>query len=152
MTSSSAGYHATPMPPGTSPPDLGLRSTPDQNVSLVEFRGQPVILAFYPEDWSPICCDQVALYQEVLPRIPEVQRGALEDLGGWHLEPSVIREGSEPAFPLACRLRARVRWVVQYGDYESNAGDGPAALLGSRTGPRNEPAPVRLAQYTWCRT
>jgi len=36
-------------------------------VSLAEFRGQPVILAFYPEDWSPVCSDQMALYQEVLP-------------------------------------------------------------------------------------
>jgi peroxiredoxin len=36
-------------------------------VSLGEFRGQPVILAFYPEDWSPVCSDQMGLYQEVLP-------------------------------------------------------------------------------------
>jgi len=34
---------------------------------LSEFRGQPVILAFYPEDWSPVCSDQLALYQAVLP-------------------------------------------------------------------------------------
>jgi peroxiredoxin len=36
-------------------------------VSLAQFRGQLVILAFYPEDWSPVCSDQMALYQEVLP-------------------------------------------------------------------------------------
>jgi peroxiredoxin len=36
-------------------------------VSLAELRGQPVILAFYPEDWSPVCSDQMALYQELLP-------------------------------------------------------------------------------------
>jgi peroxiredoxin len=36
-------------------------------VSLSQFRGQPVILAFYPADWSPVCTDQLALYQEVLP-------------------------------------------------------------------------------------
>jgi peroxiredoxin len=34
---------------------------------LSEFRGQPVILAFYPEDWSPVCSDQLGLYQAVLP-------------------------------------------------------------------------------------
>ena len=59
--------HATPLAPGTAAPDFALLSTPDQKISLAEFRGQPVILAFYPEDWSPVCSDQMALYQEVLP-------------------------------------------------------------------------------------
>src|SRR6266487_3128180 len=67
MTSSSLTHHATPLPPGTKAPDFELPSTPDQKVSLFDFLGQPVILAFYPEDWSPVCSDQMALYQEVLP-------------------------------------------------------------------------------------
>ena len=53
--------------PGTPAPDFTLLSTPDQSVSLSEFRGQPVILAFYPADWSPVCGDQMALYNEILP-------------------------------------------------------------------------------------
>jgi peroxiredoxin len=57
----------TPLPPGTKAPDFELPSTPDQTVSLAELRGRPVILAFYPEDWSPVCSDQMALYQELLP-------------------------------------------------------------------------------------
>ena len=52
---------------GQPAPDFTLRATPDQSVSLSEFRGQPVILAFYPADWSPVCGDQMALYNEVLP-------------------------------------------------------------------------------------
>jgi peroxiredoxin len=68
----------TPLPPGTSAPDFELHSTPDQTVSLADFRGQPVILAFYPEDWSPVCSDQMALYQEVLP---EFQKFGAELLG-----------------------------------------------------------------------
>jgi len=67
MTDSRVVSQATPLPPGTEAPDFELASTPDQKVSLSEFRGQPVILAFYPEDWSPVCSDQMALYQEVLP-------------------------------------------------------------------------------------
>jgi peroxiredoxin len=59
--------HATPLPPGSNAPDFELPSTPDQTVSLDELRGQPVILAFYPEDWSPVCSDQLALYQQLLP-------------------------------------------------------------------------------------
>jgi peroxiredoxin len=50
-----------PLPPGTKAPDFELPSTPDQTVSLADFRGQPVILAFYPEDWSPVCSDQMAM-------------------------------------------------------------------------------------------
>src|SRR6266566_2984234 len=53
--------------PGTPAPDFTLQSTPDHSVSLSEFRGHPVILAFYPADWSPVCGDQMALYNEVLP-------------------------------------------------------------------------------------
>jgi len=59
--------HGPPLPPGTEAPDFELLATPDQTLSLAEFRGRRVILAFYPEDWSPVCSDQMALYEEVLP-------------------------------------------------------------------------------------
>src|ERR1700730_5637498 len=58
---------------GTVAPDFSLRSTPDQSVSLSEFRGRPVILAFYPADWSPVCGDQMALYNEMLGEFQEFQ-------------------------------------------------------------------------------
>jgi peroxiredoxin len=44
-----------------------LHTTPDQSVSLHDFHGRPVILAFYPADWSPVCGDQLALYNELMP-------------------------------------------------------------------------------------
>src|SRR5271170_3438554 len=52
---------------GTPAPEFSLPVTPDQKLSLKELRGRPVILAFYPADWSPVCGDQMALYNEVLP-------------------------------------------------------------------------------------
>ena len=51
--------------PATQAPDFSLRSTPDQFLSLRELRGHPVVLAFYPADWSPVCGDQLALYNEL---------------------------------------------------------------------------------------
>jgi peroxiredoxin len=57
--------------PGTPAPDFSLRSTPDQWLTLNEFRGQPVVLAFYPADWSPVCGDQMALYNEMLPEFQQ---------------------------------------------------------------------------------
>ncbi len=66
-TNVSPPHHDAPLPSGTVAPDFELPSTPDQKVMLSEFRGQPVILVFYPEDWSPVCSDQLGLYQAVFP-------------------------------------------------------------------------------------
>lgn len=52
--------------PGQVAPDFTLNVTPDQKLSLRELRGRPVILAFYPADFSPVCGDQMALYNEIL--------------------------------------------------------------------------------------
>jgi len=52
---------------GTSAHPFTLCSTPDQKVSLSDFKGENLILAFYPADWSPVCSDQMAIYNEILP-------------------------------------------------------------------------------------
>jgi peroxiredoxin len=59
------------LPAGAKAPDFALAVSPDKKVSLSDFRGQTVILAFYPADWSPVCGDQMALYNEVLPEFQE---------------------------------------------------------------------------------
>jgi peroxiredoxin len=69
---------ASLLTPGTQAPEFTLHVTPDQQLSLSELRGRPVILAFYPADWSPVCGDQMALYNEVLP---EFQKYNAELLG-----------------------------------------------------------------------
>ena len=66
------------LPSGSQAPDFTLAATPDQKISLSDFRGRPVILAFYPADWSPVCGDQMSLYNEVLP---EFKRFNAELLG-----------------------------------------------------------------------
>lgn len=53
------------LPIGTIAPDFELYSTPDQKLRLGELRDKKVILAFYPADWSPVCGDQMSLYNEV---------------------------------------------------------------------------------------
>jgi peroxiredoxin len=57
---------AAALAPGAAAPDFTLHTTPDQGIALREFRGRPVILAFYPADWSPVCGDQMTLYNELL--------------------------------------------------------------------------------------
>jgi peroxiredoxin len=63
---------------GTKAPDFTLHVTPDQALSLRVFAGRRVILAFYPADWSPVCGDQMSLYNHVLP---EFRRNGAELLG-----------------------------------------------------------------------
>ena len=52
---------------GTVAPNFTLRVTPDQDLTLSDLKGKNVIIAFYPADWSPVCGDQVTLYNELLP-------------------------------------------------------------------------------------
>jgi peroxiredoxin len=129
MTSSTVAHPATPLPPGTQPPDIELPSTPDQKVSLSEFRGQPVILAFYPEDWSPVCSDQMALYQEVLP---EFQRFGAELLGisvdgVWsHL---AFAKDRNLHFPLLADFEPKGEVARAYQVYRSKEGTSERALF-----------------------
>src|SRR5580765_8603049 len=64
--------------PGTPAPDFELPTSSQKQIRLSDFRGKPVVLAFYPADWSPVCGDQMALYNELLD---EFQRLDAELLG-----------------------------------------------------------------------
>lgn len=66
------------LPRGTPAPPFKLNVTPDQKLALSDLKGRRVILAFYPADWSPVCGDQLALYNQVLP---EFRRHGAELLG-----------------------------------------------------------------------
>jgi peroxiredoxin len=60
--------------PGSPAPDFTLPDQDGNRVTLSAFRGQTVVLVFYPSDFSPVCTDQLSIYQEVLPELEE--RGA----------------------------------------------------------------------------
>jgi peroxiredoxin len=128
MTSAGGDHGAAPLPPGTEAPDFELPSTPDQTVSLVEFRGRPVILVFYPEDWSPVCSDQLALYQQLLP---EFQRFNAELLaisvdGVWsHL---AFAKDRNLHFPLLADFEPKGEVARTYQVYRAKAGTSERAL------------------------
>lgn len=52
--------------PASIAPDFTLPSTIDNSISLNDLRGKPVILVFYPGDFTPVCGDQLSLYNELL--------------------------------------------------------------------------------------
>jgi peroxiredoxin len=56
---------------GEQAPDFTLRNQDGEKVSLSDFRGRKVMLVFYPGDFSPVCGDQLSIYQEVKPEIEE---------------------------------------------------------------------------------
>ena len=120
---------ARPLSRGTEAPDFELPSTPDQKVSLADFRGQPVILAFYPEDWSPVCSDQMALYQEVLP---EFRRFNAELLGisvdgAWcHL---AFAKDRNLHFPLLADFEPKGEVSRAYDAYRAKDGTSERALF-----------------------
>ena len=115
--------------PGVEAPDFSLHSTPDQLVSLSDFRGQPVILAFYPADWSPVCGDQMALYNEILPeftRLGAELLGISVD-GSWcHLAFSKDRQ---LRFPLLADFEPKGAVARSYGVYRASEGHSERALF-----------------------
>ncbi len=115
--------------PGTAAPDFILHSTPDQAVALQDFRGQPVILAFYPADWSPVCSDQMVLYNEVLPefhRFHAALLGISVD-GVWCHR--AFAEQSKLHFPLLADFEPKGAVARAYGVYRAQDGTSERALF-----------------------
>jgi peroxiredoxin len=114
--------------PGASAPNFRLRVTPDQFLSLADLAGKPVILAFYPADWSPVCGDQMALYNQVLP---EFRRLGAELLGisvdgAWCHE--AFAKDRRLHFPLLSDFEPKGAVARQYGAYRDGEGVCERAL------------------------
>lgn len=120
---------AAALPMGTAAPEFTLHTTPDQTVSLTDFRGQPVILAFYPADWSPVCGDEMALFNEILP---EFRRYNAELLGisvdgVWcHL---AFARDRKLRFPLLADFEPKGGVARRYGVYRRQEGVTERALF-----------------------
>jgi peroxiredoxin len=121
--------HSALLPAGAHAPDFTLHATPDQTVSLSEFRGRTVILAFYPADWSPVCGDQMALYNEVLPEFHKLGAdliGISVD-GAWcHAAFSAARK---LRFPLLSDFEPKGAVARAYGVYRPHDGHSERALF-----------------------
>src|SRR6266700_4603499 len=129
MSTPATAHHATPLPPGKEAPDFELSATPDQKVMLSEFRGQPVILAFYPEDWSPVCSDQLALYQAVLPEFRKFNAeliGISVDSVWSHL---AFAKDRHLRFPLLADFEPKGDLARAYHVYRAHDGTSERALF-----------------------
>ena len=98
-------------------------------MSLSDFRGRAVILVFYPEDWSPVCSDQLALYQELLPEFQDFDAEllGLSVDGIWsHL---AFAEDRNLHFPLLSDFEPKGEVARAYGVYRSSDGTSERALF-----------------------
>ena len=114
---------------GTAAPDFTLYVTPDQTLSLSEFRGKPLILAFYPADWSPVCSDQMALYNEILPEFRKYKADLLGISvdGCWcHF---AFSQNRHLHFPLLSDFEPKGAVAKKYGAYREPTGVCERALF-----------------------
>src|SRR5207248_5578943 len=115
--------------PGKLAPNFSLNSTPDQKVSLKDFRGQPVILAFYPADWSPVCTDQLSLYAMVMPEFKKFNAELLAisvDNIWSHL---AFVKDRKLNFPVLADFEPKGGFSRNYGAYKEKIGASTRALL-----------------------
>ena len=115
--------------PGTPAPDFELHSTPDQTVALRELRGRPVVLVFYPADWSPVCGDQLALYNECLSEFQRLnaQIVGISVDGVWCHR--AFSENRKLHFPLLSDFEPKGEVARAYGVYDETTGECERALF-----------------------
>jgi len=114
---------------GAAAPDFTLFSTPERTTSLREFRNRVVILAFYPADWSPVCGDQMALYNEILPEFREygAELLGISVDGVWCHK--AFAEQRKLHFPLLADFEPKGAMARKYGVYREADGTTERALF-----------------------
>jgi peroxiredoxin len=114
---------------GAVAPAFALPSSPEQTVKLSELRGRPVVLVFYPADWSPVCGDQVALYNELLTEFQSfgAQLLGISVDGVWcH---AAFATNRKLQFPLLADFEPKGAVARQYGAFEETGGFCKRALV-----------------------
>jgi peroxiredoxin len=114
---------------GERAPEFALHSTPDQLVRLEEFRGSSLIMAFYPADWSPVCTDQMALYNEILPEFKHLGAelvGISIDHAWCHV---AFAQSRNLHFPLLADFHPKGEVAQRYGVYNDGIGMSERALF-----------------------
>jgi len=114
---------------GAKAPDFELNATPDQKVRLADFKGKNVILAFYPADWSPVCSDQMVLYNETLKYFSKHNAqviGISVDSVWCHL---AFSQDRNLHFPLLADFEPKGAVSKAYGVYDERVGESKRALF-----------------------
>lgn len=114
---------------GTSAPDFELYATPDQKLKLSDLKGKRVVLVFYPADWSPVCGDQIALYNEMLNFFQKYNAqiiGISVDSKWCHL---AFEKNRNIHFPLLADFEPKGKVSQLYDAYNEEEGHSKRALF-----------------------
>jgi peroxiredoxin len=113
---------------GVKAPDFALLATPDQKVSLSEFDG-PVVLIFYPADWSPVCSDELSVFGAAKKLFDDhgAQLLGISVDGPWCHE--VFKEERHVPFPLLADANPHAHVAKAYGVYRDADGTSERALF-----------------------
>lgn len=114
---------------GTPAPDFQLNCTPDQTLKLSDLRGKKVILAFYPADWSPVCSDEMSLYNETRKMFEKYNAevvGISVDSKWCHL---AFSKSKNIHFPLLADFQPKGQVSKEYGAYNEEKGTSLRALF-----------------------
>lgn len=115
--------------PGTKAPDFTLKQSPKQPLSLADLKGKPTVLVFYPADWSPVCGDELALFNEVLPEFQryDAQVVGISVDGPWCHK--AYAESRNLQFPLLADFEPKGAVSRKYGAYRDQDGVSERALF-----------------------
>jgi peroxiredoxin len=108
--------------PGVQAPDFCLKATPDQKVGLQDFSNQPVILLFYPADWSPVCGDELGVFNEVLSEFQNFNAalvGISVDNVWSHI---AFSKQNKFKYPLLSDFEPKGKTAQDYGVYDAEEG------------------------------
>lgn len=115
--------------PGTVAPEFELHVTPDQTLALSELKGKPVILAFYPADFSPVCGDEMVLFNEILPEFKKHNADLLGiSVDGYWCHDAFAKQ-NHLHFPLLSDFEPKGAVAKKYGAYHDPSGVCERALF-----------------------
>lgn len=114
---------------GDKAPDFQLAGTNGATLALSDLRGKPVILAFYPADWSPVCGEQMVLYNEVLPMFEEHDARLLGISVDGLWSHRAYAEQQNLKFPLLSDFEPKGQVSRTYGVYDEAKGASKRALF-----------------------
>jgi peroxiredoxin len=135
--------------PGSRAPDFTLPDQDGNDVSLSDLEGRTSVLVFYPMDFSPVCTDQLNVYQEVLPQLRE--RGV--DLYGVSVDSSFAHKAFQEhlgvEIPLLADFHPKGEVAKAYGVFIEKRGHNQRALVmigpdGTITWSHQAPTPLEI--------
>lgn len=121
---------------GTPAPDFILQSSAGTSagdagemLKLSDLKGKNVVLAFYPADWSAVCGDQLALYNELIPMFDKLDAeliGISVDSAFCH---QAFRENRNYKVKLLADFEPKGEVARKYGVYREHDGFTERALF-----------------------